>query len=93
MSHSATSIKQIVRAYPGVRQVTAAANYRLILEFDTGEKRVFDLTPLLKVGRFQTLASPEQFNRVTVIFDTVAWENGLDLDPEYLYHQSVPLSP
>lgn len=92
MSHSATSIKQGARTYLGVKRVTTAENYRLILEFDNEEKRVFDLTPLLKVGRFQTLVSPELFNRVRVVFDTVEWENGLDLDPEYLYHQSIPLS-
>ena len=77
--------------YPGVTSVEASAEHRLVLRFDNGESRVFDVGPLLTVGRFRTLASPQVFRKVHVAFDTVEWENGLDLDPEYLYEQSEPL--
>jgi hypothetical protein len=30
------------------------------------------------------------FKKVRVSYDTVEWENGLDLDPEYLYEHSQP---
>jgi len=78
--------------YAGVKSVEVAAGHRLILAFENGERRVFDATPLLTVGRFQALASPDAFRRVRVAFDTIEWENGLDLDPEYLYERSAPLS-
>jgi len=77
--------------YPGVKTVEAIADHRLVVGFDTGERRIYDVRPLLTVGRFQALAAPEVFNRVRVAFDTVEWENGLDLDPEYLYRRSEPL--
>ena len=77
--------------YPGITSVEASAEHRLILGFDNGETRVFDLRPLLTVGRFQTLVSPQAFSKVRVAFDTVEWENGLDLDPEYLYDRSEPV--
>lgn len=77
--------------YPAVRSVRASARHRLIIVFDNGESRVFDVRPLLTVGRFKALASPRVFKKVRVAFDTVEWENGLDLDPEYLYEGSEPL--
>jgi hypothetical protein len=78
--------------YPAVKSVKAAEGHRLILEFDNGECRVFDVTSLLSLGRFRELISPEAFRKVRVAFDTVQWENGLDLDPEYLYERSLATS-
>jgi hypothetical protein len=76
--------------YPAVAAVEPTSDYRLVLTFDTGERRVFDVRPLLTVGRFASLTSPGAFARVRVAFDTVEWENGLDLDPEYLHAHSQP---
>jgi len=91
MQDSAAAVVGISPRYVGVRKVEATARHRLVIEFDNGETRVFDVTPLLTVGRFRALASPEAFGRVRVAFDTVEWEDGLDLDPEYLYERSEPL--
>jgi hypothetical protein len=70
--------------------VEAADGHRLILGFGNGEQRVFDVTPLLSFGRFRELVAPEVFRKVRIAYDTVEWENGLDLDPEYLYERSQP---
>jgi hypothetical protein len=77
--------------YPSVKSVQPTTQHRLVIGFDNGERRVFDVAPLLRVGRFQMLASPQEFRKVRVAFDTVEWDNGLDLDPEYLYERSEPL--
>ena len=90
MPNSAPAVTTSTTGYPGVTQVEPISDHRLILTFDTGERRVFDVTPLLTLGRFRELASPQFFRRVRVAFDTVEWENGLDLDPEYLYERSEP---
>lgn len=91
MQDPAAAVVGIRPTYVGVKKVEATAGHRLVVEFDNGETRVFDVTPLLTVGRFRALASPEAFGRVRVAFDTVEWENGLDLDPEYLYERSEPV--
>jgi hypothetical protein len=77
--------------YPAVKSVKAIEEYRLILKFDNGQCRMFDVRPLLSVGRFRDLTSPEAFKKVKVVFDTIQWENGLDLDPEYLYERSAAI--
>lgn len=88
MPHSASPVEGHLGVCPAVKSVEAISNTRLVLGFANGEKRVFDVTPLLTFGRFRTLASPEVFGKVRVSFDTIEWENGLDLDPEYLYERS-----
>lgn len=74
--------------YTGVTEVHATDDHKLILIFDNSERRLFDMTPYLEVGRFAELKNIETFKRISVSFDTVAWENGLDLDPEFLYARS-----
>ena len=74
--------------YPAVKNVEPIDKYRLLLTFDNGEKRVFDMQPLLDFGKFRELASPSLFRTVRISFDTISWSNGLDLDPEYLYEHS-----
>lgn len=91
MSHRAAPVARGATKYPAVSSVEAADGHRLILSFDNGERRVFDAAPLLSVGRFRELADPAVFRRVRVAYDTVEWENGLDLDPEYLYERSRPV--
>lgn len=78
--------------YHGVKSVKAAEGHHLIVEFDNGEWRLFDVKPLLAIGRFRELTAQQEFRKVRVAFDTVEWENGLDIDPEYLYAQSAPIT-
>jgi hypothetical protein len=75
--------------YPGITSVSAQDPYKLLLQFDNGEQRVFDAEPLLSLGRFRSLRDRDLFRQVHVSFDTIQWENGLDLDPEYLYERST----
>jgi len=79
--------------YPAVTHVETIDNHRLLLTFHNGERRVFDMQALLDFGKFRELASPSLFRTVRVSFDTIAWPNGLDLDPEYLYEHSQIIQP
>lgn len=76
--------------YSTVTSVEATDDFRLILEFDNAEKRIFDATPILDFGRFTELKDISLFKKVHLSFDTIEWENDLDLDPEYLYEKSKP---
>jgi len=78
--------------YRGVTEVRAIDDYRLILKFDNNEYRLFDLKPYLGLGRFAELRDINVFKQIGISFDTVAWKNGLDLDPEFLYAHSQAVS-
>ena len=65
---------------------------KLLLTFENKEKRVFDLSPYLNIGKFSELKEPSLFNTVKVMFDSIEWNNYLDLDPELLYQESIKLN-
>ncbi len=75
--------------YLSVKNVVPQENYTLLLTFENDEKRQFDLKPYLNTGLFSELKNIELFNTVKVCFDTIEWENEADLDPEFLYRDSV----
>jgi hypothetical protein len=62
-----------------------------VLVYGNGERRAFDVGPLLDIGRFSELKDESLFKAVRVSFDTVEWPNGLDIDPEELYAGSVAM--
>ena len=76
--------------YLAIRKVEPLANYQLLLTFANEEQRIFDVKPYLGKGIFSQLQSESVFNSVRVSFDTIEWSNGADLDPEFLYAESVP---
>lgn len=76
--------------YPAVIKVSAVADYVLNIEFDNGEIRCLDMKPYLEFGVFRRLKNPDSFNQVRVSFDTVEWETGIDLAPEFVYNKSMP---
>ena len=75
--------------YPTVKKVIPRDNYELIIEFDNAESRMLDMKPFLEFGLFSKLKKREEFKKVKVAFDTIEWEIGLDLDPEFIYEKSV----
>jgi Protein of unknown function (DUF2442) len=79
--------------YKSITKVIPTDDYKLILSFDKNEQRVFDVTPILNFGRFSELQDLKIFKKVHVSFDTIEWDNGLDLDPEYLYEKSTEMKP
>lgn len=73
--------------YPSVKEVIPGDNYLLYVKFENGESGQIDMKPMLKFGVFQRIMDYEAFKRVRVAFDTIEWECGIDLDPEYVYEK------
>ncbi len=74
--------------YFSVKQVEPKPNYLLLLTFESGEKKLFDMKPYLDIGVFRELKDIKLFNTVQVNFNSVAWETGADFDPEVSYNKS-----
>jgi hypothetical protein len=70
--------------------VEARSDHTLWLEFETGERRIFDMKPYLEQSPFQVLAALSLFLQAKVEFGTVVWPGNLDIAPETLLLRSVP---
>jgi len=75
--------------YPAVKEVHPLENYSLSIVFENGERGILDMKPLLDFGVFQRLKNFAIFSQVRVGFDTIEWECGVDLDPEFIYAKCV----
>ena len=79
--------------YPAVKEVLPRDDFTLTVVFENGEEGMLDMKPMLDFGVFQTLKDYEMFKRVHVAFDTIEWECGVDLDPEFVYAKSMSTVP
>lgn len=74
--------------YPAVVQVHPNEDFSLSVIFGDGVAGVLDMKPYLDFGVFKRIRTLEQFKRVRIAFDTVEWECGVDLDPEFVRSKS-----
>ncbi|MTW23205.1 DUF2442 domain-containing protein [Allochromatium palmeri] len=73
-----------------VVHVQTCHDFALILEFDNGERRLFDMMPYIDQKPWVKLKSDNTFQAAFVENGTVAWPGNVDIDPETLYELSVP---
>ena len=71
--------------------VKPLSEYKLSLEFENQEKRIFDVTPYLEMGVFRQLKDKNIFSRAFIDGGTVMWPGEIDIAPETLYDRSIPL--
>ncbi|CAN5582903.1 hypothetical protein BH18ACI1_BH18ACI1_07880 [soil metagenome] len=74
-----------------VVSVKANEDFTLILEFNDGKIRKFDVKPYLEIGVFQELKNLDYFKDIRITFGTVRWKNEQNFSPETLYLESFPI--
>ena len=74
---------------PNIIHVIPLENYMLELQYENGEKRIFDVKPYIK-GEWQgRLKDVSVFKTVKVVDNwTVEWSEGQDINPRELYEKS-----
>ena len=72
---------------PRVKQVETLSDYTLLLTFQNGERKSYDVKPLLKIPMYRNLE--KVFSAATVQFGTVVWPGDLDISPDTLYLQGI----
>jgi antitoxin component YwqK of YwqJK toxin-antitoxin module len=70
---------------PTVTNVFPKKNYLLLLEFDNGEKKEFDVKPYIKGSWFGKLKDESYFKSVRANGFNIEWPEGQDICPDDLY--------
>jgi len=76
---------------PYVKSVLPQDDYQILITFENGEKRIFDLKPYLNIGVFSRLQNPAIFRTVRVVSGSVEWQGEIDLSYDTLYLESKPI--
>jgi|688.fasta_scaffold175871_2 hypothetical protein len=76
-----------------ITEVEYESGYRLRLRFEDGSFRGADLTDHLDGDVFEPLRDVNLFRtaRLNTDIDTVVWDNGADMSPDFLYDIGQPL--
>ena len=77
---------------PKAVNVIAKEDYTLLVEFDNGETKIFDVKPYLSYKAFEELKDIKKFNSVKITGLSVGWNNGADICPDELYNNSVNIN-
>lgn len=73
---------------PKATNVLPKEDYTLLVEFDNGERKVFDVKPYLNKKAFEKLKDINEFKKVKISGLSIRWENGADICPDELYNLS-----
>ncbi len=71
-----------------VVSVQVQPDYWLMLEFENGEHRRFNMAPYMRQKPWDRLKASPLFHRAKVEYGTVVWPGEIDIDPETLYELS-----
>ena len=75
-----------------ITKVTPREDFTLLLLFDSGEQKLFDVSLYLDKGIFKELHDLNYFRQVKPFFGGVSWphEQDFSADTRYLESKSVP---
>jgi len=72
--------------------VEAQPDYCLLVTFDNGETKLFDVKPYLDHPAFRELRTPALFRAVKPAGLSIEWLRGQDICPDQLYDNSIPVN-
>ena len=78
--------------YQAIINVEPLPEYKLLVTFKNNETRLLDMSPYLNKGIYSELRDINLFNSARVSFDTIEWANEADIDPEFVYMESKPIT-
>ena len=73
-----------------VKKVVPLKEYKILLTFEKGTQKIFDMKPYLEYSMYKPLKDVSLFNAVSTNGQTAVWNDDIDIAPETLYEKSVP---
>ena len=79
---------------PKIISVKPMESYMLYLIYETGEHKLFNVTPYITGSWYGKLKNVEYFNKVYVTEDGgIEWPDGQDVAPHELYSNNETVEP
>jgi hypothetical protein len=75
-----------------VKKARYLNSFKVWVKFNDNIEGIVDLESTIKNDHreiFRSLQDQQHFKKFKVAADTLVWENGLDLAPEYLYELAI----
>ncbi len=72
-----------------ITEITVLPDYKMLLTFSTGEKKVFDFKTIYRDGVFQELQDSAYFAQVRNGGYFIEWPHEQDLSAETLYAEGI----
>ncbi len=74
-----------------VRSAEPTDGFNVLVTFEDGTRKQIDLEPYLVGPVFESVRNdPAMFRSMTIRGNTIAWDNGADIDPDVLYYGLKP---
>ncbi|MBA4380673.1 MAG: DUF2442 domain-containing protein [Anaerolinea sp.] len=74
-----------------IRSVKPLKGFTVHITFEDGCEKDIDLEPYLHGPVFEpVLKDPNTFRAMKIVGNTIAWDNGADIDPDVLYYDLKP---
>lgn len=74
-----------------VKDVQTLEGYKLLVTFVQGERKIYDMAPLLEYPVFKPLSNKGLFKSARTDGCTVVWNDEIDIDPESLYNEGISI--
>lgn len=78
-----------------IEEARYLGDYKVAVTFNNGKSGIADLANALHGGVFEALKDKNEFAKLAVDseLETIAWPNGADLAPEFVYFQAFKNDP
>lgn len=76
---------------PKVKEVKVLEDYKLLITFVNGEKKIFDVSKYLNDNFWAGLKDKERFKNVRVSGGSIEWQTGEDFCPDEVYEKSYSI--
>jgi hypothetical protein len=76
---------------PKITDIEAIDGYKIKLKYETGEIKLFDVSPYISGAWYNELNNYSYFKTVHIISNGngIEWEHGQDIAPHELYDMSI----
>ena len=78
---------------PKILDIEIVENYKIKLNYETGEVKLFDVLPYINGTWYRELENEKYFSTIHIVSNGkgIEWEHGQDIAPHELYEMGISM--